>query len=56
MVVQLFRNDRSGVLIYAYQTEEPGQILSEIEEDDISGNTQQQKMNRVKPVEEIFHF
>ena len=56
MVVQLFRNDRSGVLIYACQTEEPGQILSETEEDDISGKTQQQKMNRVEPVEEVFHF
>lgn len=29
---------------------------SEIEKDDISGKTQQQKMNRVEPVEEVFHF
>ena len=29
---------------------------SEIEKDEISGKTQQQKMNRVEPVEEVFHF
>ena len=49
--IQMVRNDAA-----ACQTEEPGQILSEIEKDDISGKTQQQKMNRVEPVEEVFHF